>query len=259
MSSIEVISILMRESSIFKGEKAPLLFGHRGCPKLAPENSISSFKKIIENKIPGVELDLQLCKTGELVVCHDTNLKRLTGYNKNIPDCDLSEIRPLDYGSHFSSKYKNEKIPLFHEVLELLGDKVYYDIEIKSVYVKNMNIEKQILSLINDFSLENRVLISSFNPISLRRFKTLSKNIQTSLIYSDSKEVPCYLRKGEGRFLIKNSIIKPDCNLLTEKLFKKLNKRQKIMTWTVDDEKLFKKMKDMGVSGICSNRAEYFT
>jgi len=248
----------MPESHIFKGERTPLLFGHRGCPQLAPENTISSFKKILENNVPGVELDVQICRTGELIVFHDKNTKRTTGFDGNIADHDLTQIRSLDNGSFFSPEYKGEQIPLFEEVLNLLGDKVYYDIELKADYIQNRGLEKKVYQMILDFKLEKRVLVSSFNPILLKRFQKLTKEIPLSLIYSDSEELPSYLRKGEGRYFVKTLGIKPDCKLLDEKLFQKFNKRFDVMTWTVDDEQSFKRFKEMGVRGICTNRADYF-
>jgi glycerophosphoryl diester phosphodiesterase len=249
----------MTESRIFRGEKAPLLFGHRGCPELAPENSLSSFQKILDYNVPGVELDVQICRSGELVVYHDSNMKRTTGFDGNIIEHDLTQIRSLDIGSSFSEDYIGEKIPLFEEALQLLDDKVYYDIELKTDYIKNRYLEKKVLEMVMDFNLENRVLISSFNPISLRRFRKLNKTIPLSLIYSDTVEVPAYLRKGEGRFLFQPEGIKPNYRLLDEKLFKKLNRRYEVMTWSVDDEKVFKKLIQWKIEGICTNRADYFS
>lgn len=248
----------MTESRIFKGEKAPLLFGHRGCPQLAPENNLSSFQKVLDYNIPGVELDVQICRSGELLVYHDNNMKRTTGFNGNIIDHDLRQIHSLDNGSFFSEKYKGEKIPLFEEVLQLLGDKVYYDIELKADYLENRNLEKKVLEMIIDFKLEKRVLISSFNPVPLKRFRKLNKSIPISLIYSNTKDLPIYLRKGQGRFFVRPEGIKPDCNLLNEKLFSKLNKKYHVMTWTVDDENVFKKLVQWDISGICTNRADFF-
>ncbi len=147
---------------------------------------------------------------------------------------------------------------MFHEVLDLLGDKVYYDIEIKADYIKDRGIEKKILTMIKDFGLEKKVLISSFNPLPLVRFKKLTNEIPLSLIYSNSKDIPIFLRNGEGRLLSKNSIIKPDSRLITDKLYNKLSMNYEIMTWTVDDGVMFRKLIKMGVKGICSNRADYF-
>ena len=61
---------------ILPNAKRPLLFGHRGVSSLAPENTITSFKKAVELGIPGVELDVHLTKTGELAVIHDSSIKR---------------------------------------------------------------------------------------------------------------------------------------------------------------------------------------
>lgn len=250
--------INMKESLIFKGEKAPLLFGHRGCPKLAPENNLSSFRKILDYNVPGVELDVQICHSGELVVYHDNNMERTTGFDGDIIDHDLSQIRSLDNGSFFSNEFTGEKIPLFEEVLQLLGDKVYYDIELKADYIKNRGLEQKVYEMIKDFNLEKRVMISSFNPFPLRRFKKISSEIPTSLIYSKSKEVPLYLKKGEGRFLCGGTIIKPDCRILNKSLFQKLKSQYDVMTWTVDDEEKYKELVQWNISGICSNRADYF-
>lgn len=249
----------MTESRIFKGEKAPLLFGHRGCPQLAPENNLSSFQKLLDYKVPGVELDVQICRSGELLVYHDSNMKRTTGFDGNVLDHDLTQIRSLDNGSFFSEEFKGEKIPLFEEVLQLLGDKVYYDIELKTDDVRKRGMEKKVNDMIMDFGLAHRVLISSFNPLTLNRFKKENFTIPLSLIYSDTKDVPLYLRKGEGRYLVKPQGIKPDYRLLNETLLMKLSKSYEVMTWTVDEEEVFRKLVQWGIGGICTNRAAYFS
>lgn len=248
----------MRESTVIKGERAPLLFGHRGCPLLAPENNLSSFRKALEYNVPGVELDVQICASGELVVYHDNNMKRTTGFDGNIVDHDLAQIRSLDNGSFFSEEFAGEKIPLLEEVFTLLGSKVYYDVELKADYMKNRGLEKKVLEMICDFNLEARVIVSSFNPIPLKRFQRLAPHIPLYLIYSDTSDVPYYLRRGEGRFLARVSGIKPDVNLLDEKLFARLEKKYSLMSWTVDDESEFRRISRRGIDGICTNRADYF-
>ena len=56
------------------GSTHPLyLFGHRGYSALAPENTLAAFTVLLEHKIPGVELDVQLTRDGQVVVIHDEN------------------------------------------------------------------------------------------------------------------------------------------------------------------------------------------
>jgi len=83
----------------FASADYPLLFGHRGCSSIAPENTLAAFQKILDHGVPGVELDVQLCKSGELVVMHDSNHKRTTGMDAPVTETDYATNSGLDAGS----------------------------------------------------------------------------------------------------------------------------------------------------------------
>ena len=51
--------------------KYPLIWGHRGASGYAPENTLPAFKMAADMGADGVELDIQMTKDGEIVVCHD--------------------------------------------------------------------------------------------------------------------------------------------------------------------------------------------
>ena len=57
----------------------PLIYAHRGAQTFALENSMEAFEKAFQLGADGIELDVRLCKSGEIVVIHDFFLKRLTG------------------------------------------------------------------------------------------------------------------------------------------------------------------------------------
>ncbi len=101
-----------------------LKIGHRGAPAYALENTLTAFRKALEMGADGVELDVHLCKSGELVVFHDDGMDRLTPETHLIRDLTLSELRtfPLPGG---------ESIPTLPEVLEALGPETWYFVEIK--------------------------------------------------------------------------------------------------------------------------------
>ena len=52
--------------------------GHRGAMGYEPENTLLSFKKAIELNVDMIELDVHVCKTGEVVVIHDDKVDRTT-------------------------------------------------------------------------------------------------------------------------------------------------------------------------------------
>ena len=51
--------------------KKPLVWAHRGASGYAPENTLPAFAMAADMHADGVELDIQLTKDGEIVVCHD--------------------------------------------------------------------------------------------------------------------------------------------------------------------------------------------
>lgn len=235
-----------------------MLFGHRGCSTLAPENTLSSFTKAKELEIPGVELDVQSCRSGELIVFHDFNLKRITGLDKDVGDTDFKEIRDLDAGSWFDKSFSREKIPTMDEVFDCLGESVYYDIEIKNRGRNNFSLERSLLNLIRKRNLADRIIVSSFNPHSLRAVKKLDPEIRTALIYSRDPQLPLWLRRGAGRIICQPQLLKPDKQQVTPFmiLWKKKILGYPLIAWTEDNESTALHLLKMGVDGIISNQPE---
>lgn len=231
----------------------PIIFGHRGVPLEATENSLASFALIKKYNIPGVELDIHLTKDNILVVHHDFNTRKLTGIDLEISDSHHHEIKDLKLN-------KKEEIPTLEDVFNLLGDSVIYDLEIKSRGKNRDKLCTLLLEMIEKNKLTERVIVSSFDPVILRHFNRIQKkmklSIETGIIYSRDKEVPIYLRRGLGVFLTNNSIIKPEKNLLKGFHFwlyrRVLNK--KCFTWTSDKEIEWKELDSSRVDGICTNR-----
>lgn len=247
-----------RNTKPFTFAEYPLLFGHRGCSKVAPENTIASFQKLLDNNIPGVELDVQLCKSGEIVVCHDLNLKRTTGYDALVSETDFEIIRQLDAGSWFDKSFFGEKIPTLDEVFRLMGTKVYYDIEIKHKRRRHGELEKQLTAKVNQLNYNNRVIISSFNPIAILGIRKADPLLNTAIIYSNNKNLSWYLRNGWGQYICKPNILKPTrhkVNPFSMYVNKKI-RGYPVVTWTEDDPAKVQQYIDFGIDGIITNFPE---
>ncbi|MEA1911975.1 MAG: glycerophosphodiester phosphodiesterase family protein, partial [Spirochaetota bacterium] len=236
----------------------PLLFGHRGCSKLAPENTLAAFQEVLDNNIPGLELDVHLCKSGEIVVCHDLNLKRTTGCDSLISETSLDDIKKLDAGSWFDKSFAGEKIPTLDEVFKLMGTRVYYDIEIKHRNKHYGELEKKLTAKIKEWKFENRVIISSFNPIAILGIRKEAPMLNTAVIYTKWKELPWYLRTGGGKYICKPNILKPTRHQINPRTMF-INKKIEgypVITWTEDDIEKAEKYINMGVDGIVTNVPE---
>ena len=84
----------------------------------APENTMESFKLAWERGARFVETDVHLSREGEVVLIHDENTLRTTGYDGAVAELSLEELRSLDAGSWKSKKYKNARIPTLEDLLK---------------------------------------------------------------------------------------------------------------------------------------------
>ncbi len=113
----------------------PLILGHRGAPREAPENTLASLRRALELGLDGVEYDVRACASGDPVIFHDATLRRTTGAPGTIGDVDLRELYGLDAGGWFSKRFYGEQVPILDEVLSLSserrGEPPFHMIELK--------------------------------------------------------------------------------------------------------------------------------
>src|SRR6266536_5012531 len=103
----------MNAGSFRRPEGAPpRVFGHRGVRGAAPENTMMAFELAADSGAQGVELDVRVCRSGELIVCHDPTLERVTGGRdaRSVADLEWSLLSRVDVGS-------GQTMPLLGEVL----------------------------------------------------------------------------------------------------------------------------------------------
>ena len=62
----------------------PILIAHRGYSAISPENSFLAFELAYQFCFLAVELDVHLTKDQQLVIIHDANTKRTSGFDKVI-------------------------------------------------------------------------------------------------------------------------------------------------------------------------------
>lgn len=265
----------MKRPAIVPDAKRPLLFAHRGLSSIAPENTMAAFRLAREMGIPGVELDVHLTADGKLVVFHDHYTGRVAGAEGIEPgpeakgkglkleESSLSELQKLDIGSWKGKKYAKERIFLLSELFEEFGDSFYYDIELKSTARADYGLEAATAAVIRAAGgnarggkgMESRCLVSSFNPVSLARFKTILPEIPTAVIWCTSDELPFPLRYGAGSWMghvdylkPEHVKVKPGSSFRWRKIAGKA-----VVPWTVDDPAEARRVLDLGCLGVISN------
>jgi glycerophosphoryl diester phosphodiesterase len=221
-----------------------LRIGHRGSKGYVAENTLESIKHAILLGVNGIEIDVFKCLSGELVLSHENNLKRLTGKSGQLEKLTLGELKKF----LVVGKYK---IPTLTDVLQTIETPLFVNIELKGLNTAQAT-SKIITNLSKSTSwrLEN-FIISSFNWNELEQFRSIDKNTPVGVLLSNSMSINEAIEFGKK---INAQAIHPNFKLLNEKTVKKIkNNGFKIYTWTVNSKDDINYMKKLKVDGIISD------
>jgi glycerophosphoryl diester phosphodiesterase len=220
----------------------PLIIGHRGASADAPENTLAAFGLALDQGADGVELDVQLSADGQLVVFHDDDVARMTSGQGKVADLTLAQLKQLTLPA-------GQTIPTLDEVLESFGRQLLYNIEVKDFGWRNRGTETAVSDTIISHQLEEHVLISSFNPLALRRLRaTLPPRIPLALIRGGGWLQYSYL-------LADGAADHPHYGLVDADYMAWARKRGYLVNvWTVDDPAEARRLTDLGVNGIITNK-----
>lgn len=172
------------EIKLLREPGAPVLrVGHRGAKGHAPENTFASFNLAVEMGVTAVETDVHLSKDGEVVLIHDHTVDRTTDGHGFVKDLTLAELKRLDAGSWYDSRYAGERIPTLAEFLAWARDRVGVAIEIKNGPIYYPGIAHKILRLLHEYGMTRQAILISFDHFVLREAKMIGPEVATGILY----------------------------------------------------------------------------
>lgn len=225
-----------------------LNIAHRGYSGKFDENTMIAFKKAIEYEADGIETDVQLSKDGIPVLIHDETLDRTTNGHGFVKDYTLDELKTF--------KTKNGKrIPTLEKLLKLVetSDLKVLNLELKNSIIPYEGLEVKVLTMIYEHNLQDKVIISSFNHMSLVKIRELDSTIVLgALTDSTLANVPKYLKD------ISVECYHPCFTSILDKKYIKAIKAAgiKVNTYTVNKEKHMKMVIKAGADSIITNEVE---
>ena len=161
----------------------PQIFAHRGANAVAPENTLPAFEKALELGADGIELDVQATADGALAVLHDFNLDRTTTGAGLLRTFTLAQLAGVDAGVRFDDSFEGTPIPTLEQVFDLVGDRCVVNVEIKNMDWNGGREAEPLARMIQQRKLYDQVIVSSFNPIALRKMRQLDPSIALGLLY----------------------------------------------------------------------------
>ncbi|MFA7141906.1 MAG: glycerophosphodiester phosphodiesterase family protein [Candidatus Paceibacterota bacterium] len=219
-----------------------IIIGHRGAKGLQPENTLLSFKEALKY-VQAVELDVYVCKTGELVVIHDETVNRTTNKKGYVENLTLKELKTLDAG-------RGEKIPTLNEVLDLINNSAIVNIELKGKGT-TFPVSKMIKTYIGKGWKKENFLVSSFDFQELKNFFKLCPQIKLGVLIEKIEKEVDYISLAKE---VNAFSINPPFAGITKEFVDQMHKvNLKVFVWTVNTKESAQKLKKLGADGFVTD------
>lgn len=234
----------------FLSARRTLNIAHRGASAVAPENTLAAFEKAAEVGADGIELDVRLCADGVPVVIHDATVDGTTDGSGRVAKMTLTQLKQLDAGGWFDPAFAGETIPTLAETLAGVGKRLLLNIELKGEGMLDGGLTQAVVDLVEQYGLAERVLLSSFNPLVLRRVQRIAPQIPTGLLYA-SASLPRFVSLASPR---PHTALHPHVSLVSADHVNWIRRRNyRMHVWTVDDPSEMRRLIECDVDGIITN------
>ncbi len=164
-----------------------LVYGHRGAPREAPENTLASFRLAVDLGVDAIETDAHLTRDGHVVLAHDETGERTAGIAVPIARVTLAEVRGWDAGATFKDPQTaggaanqagpSHRIPTLEEALLTFPD-TFFNVDIKP---RSARAVSALVALVRKLRAPGRVRIASFHSSNLRFARSLGYEGETGL------------------------------------------------------------------------------
>jgi len=228
------------DTALAASHPRPLLLGHRGVRRTAPENTFLAFDKALRSGCDGFEFDVRLSSDGRGVVFHDPVLHGL-----EIARSSFSALLDARAKSNARSNHGTAELPCLEDVLAKYSERAFLDIELKTA-----GLEEITLKLLARFPEKHGVVVSSFLPQVLQTLAGLDRSAPLGLIFATRLAMRSWDRLPISHVMPRHELL--DRTLMDE--FHAAGKQ--VMAWTVNRERRMRVLADMGVDGLISDSPE---
>ena len=236
--------------------KRPIILAHRGFSELYPENSPLAFQMTVEKTAAdGIESDVHMTRDGVPVIIHDDTVDRTTNGSGYVRDHTYQQLLELDIGAWKAPAFAGQRIWTLDQLLDFCRETgMLLNLELKNDFFFYEGLEQRVIEAVTRRQMQEQVFVSSFNHLSMQKFKELCPEIRTGLLYDKPLlRMDRYLEGTNADHIHPRYRLIQNLPELTD-LFRR--RGLGIYTWTVNEEADMMDMMDRGVDGIITNRPD---
>jgi glycerophosphoryl diester phosphodiesterase len=236
-----------------------LIIAHRGESFEAPENTLAAINLAWQRDAEAVEVDIQLSRDKQIVAIHDANTKRTGKINKKVSALTLRELKDLDFGKLKGEKWIGEKIPTLSEVLHTVppNKKIILDIKCSDEIIPFLKSDI-------DYSGMNTIQIQlvGFNLNTMTKIKKAFPENIVLWCHELDYNIIGKLFKPNLDLIIKRAFDNRidgldtwDSDLIDKSTVDKIKSLgMKLYIWTVNDLSRARRLIELGVDGINTDK-----
>ncbi|MFB6367468.1 glycerophosphoryl diester phosphodiesterase membrane domain-containing protein [Paenibacillus elgii] len=224
-------------------DKKATIMAHRGYMSKGPENTIEAIQGAIEAHADFAEIDILETKDGELAVIHDTNLKRLTGYDAEVYDLTMDELRKLEVRQGDLTG----RISTLAEVMNVAKGKIKLNIEVKT-HGYERNLLNTFLRTVRENGFQMHCVVQSLDYEIVQEIKAAEPALQVGyVIFAGVPDI----EQIQADFVVVEEYMVNESVLASAKL-----QRKPLYVWTVNEKNSMERFFSMGVDGIITDYPE---
>ncbi|MFK3907047.1 glycerophosphodiester phosphodiesterase [Pseudomonas monteilii] len=226
-----------------------LIYGHRGAKGEAPENTLSSFQQCLSHGIDRCELDLHLSADNQLMVIHDTTLKRTTGRRGKVVEHTADELVALDARASGPQWPRPCPVPRLEELFESCAF-AHWQLEVKSASrTRAASTVLAIRDMAERHGLLDKVTVTSSSRTVLRAAQELVPDLARGLVAEYAWLDPLKVARNYGC-----TLLALNWTLCTpERLLKAQKQGLHVSVWTVNEPALMRRLADFGVDSLITD------
>jgi glycerophosphoryl diester phosphodiesterase len=256
---LPVLAVALAASA---GAPSTRVAAHRGGAALWPENSLLAFRSALALGVDAIELDLHLTADGEVVVLHDPTLERTSTGRGAVRDARLADLASVRLKTREGAE-TGERVPTLAQVLDLVAQsssELLPEIKVDAHRQRYDGIEEKVLALIRARGLLARATIQAFQADTIRRLRELEPAARTMLLVGrgdverdrarPAEAVRRARELGATDLGMNHRLIDADVVAAARAAGVRLS------AWTVSDESDIRRMIDLGVDLVMSDRPD---